>query len=123
MASRRKEYQEDAKLRVMQIINQNPQMTSRKIAQKVGISNGSAYYLLTSLIDKGLVKLANFTENSQKIKYSYLLTPKGIREKSMLANEFLARKKEEYKALRNEINQLEQEIGINTEVDNFTNKI
>jgi len=107
----------------MQIINQNPQMTSRKIAQKVGISNGSAYYLLTSLIDKGLVKLANFTENSQKIKYSYLLTPKGIREKSMLANEFLARKKEEYKALRNEINQLEQEIGINTEVDNFTNKI
>ena len=58
-----------------------------------------------------------------KIKYSYLLTPKGIREKSMLANEFLARKKEEYKALRNEINQLEQEIGINTEVDNFTNKI
>ena len=123
MASRRKEYQEDAKLRVMQIINQNPQMTSRKIAQKVGISNGSAYYLLTSLIDKGLVKLANFTENSQKIKYSYLLTPKGIREKSMLANEFLARKKEEYKSLRNEINQLEQEIGINTEVDNFTNKI
>jgi EPS-associated MarR family transcriptional regulator len=123
VASRRKEYQEDAKLRVMQIINQNPQMTSRKIAQKVGISNGSAYYLLTSLIDKGLVKLANFTENSQKIKYSYLLTPKGIREKSMLANEFLARKKEEYKALRNEINQLEQEIGINTEVDNFTNKI
>jgi DNA-binding IclR family transcriptional regulator len=54
MASRRKEHQEDAKLRVFQIINENPQMTSREIAQKVGISNGSAYYLLTSLIDNGI---------------------------------------------------------------------
>ena len=46
MASRRKEHQEDAKLRVMQIINQNSELTSREVAQKVGISNGSAYYLL-----------------------------------------------------------------------------
>ena len=87
-------------------------MTSRQIAQKVGISNGSAYYLLTSLIDKGLVKLSNFKGNSQKVKYSYLLTPKGIREKSLLTNKFLIRKKEEYKALRNEINALEQSSGI-----------
>lgn len=111
MASRHREYQEDAKLRVMQIINKNPQMTSRQIAQKVRISNGSAYYLLSSLIDKGFVKLANFKENSQKIKYSYLLTPKGIREKSLLTNEFLIRKKEEYEALKDEIAQLEQEIN------------
>ena len=48
MASRRKEQQEDAKLRVLQIISGNPQMTSRELAQKVGISNGSAFYLLTS---------------------------------------------------------------------------
>ena len=95
----------------MQIINKNPQMTSRQIAQKVRISNGSAYYLLSSLIDKGFVKLANFKENSQKIKYSYLLTPKGIREKSLLTNEFLIRKKEEYEALKDEIAQLEQEIN------------
>ena len=60
MASRRKEHQEDAKLRVLQIINENPQMTTREIAQKVGISNGSAYYLLTSLIDMGFIKLSNF---------------------------------------------------------------
>ena len=56
MASRRKEHQEDAKLRVLQIISNNSQMTSREIAQKVGISNGSAYYLLASFIDKGLIK-------------------------------------------------------------------
>ena len=56
MASRRKENQEDAGLRVLRMISNNPQMTSREIAQKVGISNGSAYYLLASFIDKGLIK-------------------------------------------------------------------
>ena len=57
MASRRQEHQEDAKLRVLQIISNNPKITSRELAQKVGISNGSAYYLLTSLIEKDLLKL------------------------------------------------------------------
>ncbi|MDB4110547.1 MarR family EPS-associated transcriptional regulator [Amylibacter sp.] len=111
MASRRKEHQEDAKLRVFQIINENPQMTSREIAQKVGISNGSAYYLLTSLIDKGFVKLLDFKENSKKIKYSYLLTPKGIREKSLITNKFLVRKKLEFEALKEEIHSLEKSVG------------
>ncbi len=110
MASRRKEHQEDAKLRVMQIINQNSELTTREIAQKVGISNGSAYYLLTSLIDMGFVKLSNFKENSRKIKYSYLLTPKGIREKSLATSKFLVRKKKEYELLKKEITELERDI-------------
>ena len=111
MASRRKELQEDAKLKVMEAINENSQMTSRQIAQMVKISNGSAYYLLISLIDKGLIKLGNFKENSNKRKYSYLLTPKGIREKSMLTNKFLIRKKQEFEALKKEIDRLEQSVG------------
>ena len=111
MASRRKEHQEDAKFRVFQIINENPQMTTREIAQKVGISNGSAYYLLTSLIDMGFIKLSNFKDSSQKIKYSYLLTPKGIREKSLVTSKFLVRKKQEFEALREEINSLEKSFG------------
>jgi EPS-associated MarR family transcriptional regulator len=111
MASRRKEYQEDAKLRVFQVINEEPQMTTREIAQKVGISNGSAYYLLTSLIDMGFVKLSNFKDSSQKVKYSYLLTPKGIREKSLISGRFLVRKKQEFEALREEINLLEESLG------------
>ena len=112
MASRRKEHQEDAKFRVFQIINENPQMTTREIAQKVGISNGSAYYLLTSLIDMGFIKLSNFKDSSQKIKYSYLLTPKGIREKSLVTSKFLVRKKQEYELLEKEIAQLEQDSGL-----------
>ena len=107
MASRRKEYQEDAKLRVLQIISSNPQMSTRLLAQKVGISNGSAYYLLTSLIDKGFVKFANFKKIKQKTKYSYLLTPKGIREKSLITSKFLKRKKQEYEILKKEIAELE----------------
>ena len=112
MASRRKEFQEDAKLRVFQLINENPQLTSRELAQKVGISNGSAYYLLTSLIDRGFIKLTNFKENSQKLKYSYLLTPKGIREKSLITTKFLKRKKHEYVLLKIEIDKLERDAGL-----------
>ena len=111
MASRRKEHQEDAKFRVFQIINENPQMTTREIAQKVGISNGSTYYLLTSLIDMGFIKLSNFKDSSQKIKYSYLLTPKGIREKSLVTSKFLVRKKQEFELLKKEITKLERDIG------------
>ena len=111
MASRRKEHQEDAKFRVFQIINENPQMTTREIAQKVGISNGSAYYLLTSLIDMGYIKLSNFKDSSQKIKYSYLLTPKGIREKSLVTSKFLVSKKQEYELLSKEIIDLERDLS------------
>ena len=118
MASRRKEHQEDAKLRVMKIINHNPEMTSREIAQKVGISNGSAYYLLTSLIDKGFVKLSNFKENSEKVGYLYLLTPKGIREKSLLTQSFIIRKNKEYEILKEELIELEREAGLDAEEHN-----
>ena len=119
MASRRKEHQEDAKLRVFRLISEYPQLTSRELAQKVGISNGSAYYLLTSLIDKGYIKLSNFKTNPQKIKYSYLLTPKGIREKSLITSKYLARKKQEFAALKEEINSLEKSVGnvINSEYE------
>jgi len=111
LASRRKEHQEDAKFRVFQIINENPQITTREIAEKVGISNGSTYYLLTSLIDMGFVKISNFKGSSQKIKYSYFLTPKGIREKSLITSKFLVRKKKEYELLKKEIAVLERNVG------------
>jgi EPS-associated MarR family transcriptional regulator len=115
MASRRKEHQEDTKLRVMKIINHNPKMTTREIAQKVGISNGSAYYLLVSLIDKGFVKLSNFKENSEKVGYLYLLTPKGIREKSLLTHNFILRKNKEYEQLKEELIELERDVGLKTD--------
>ncbi|MDB3964650.1 MarR family EPS-associated transcriptional regulator [Amylibacter sp.] len=122
MVSCRKEHQEYAKLRVFQIISKNPQLTSREVAQKLRISNGSAYYLLISLIEKGYLKLSSFKDNSQKSKYAYLLTPKGIREKSLLTSSFLKRKKKEYLELRDEIHILEKQIGIDDDNLDAENK-
>jgi len=78
VASRRKEHQEDAKLRLMQMIKHNPELTSREIAKKIGISNGSAHYVLKALIEKGFVRLESFSNHPRKRQYAYLLTPKGI---------------------------------------------
>ena len=111
MASRRKEHQEDAKFRVLQKISTNPQITTRELAQEVGISDGSAFYLLTSLVDKGFLKLSNFKDRPQKSKYCYLLTPKGIREKSLITGKFLVRKKQEFEELKKEIYSLEEAFG------------
>ena len=115
MASRRKENQENVKFRVIRLLNENPEISTRQIAKKVGISNGAAFYIINALIDKGFVKLENFLSNPRKGQYAYLLTPKGIREKSLLTYYFLERKRQEFEELRTEIKALEEEVGLNTE--------
>ena len=112
MASRRQEQQSEIKLKVMRLIGKMPEMSTRQVADAVGISNGSAYYVLTALVEKGLVKLENFKKNPIKGRYAYLLTPKGIREKSILTHNFIERKRKEYEELKNEIEALEEEAGI-----------
>ena len=96
----------------MRLISQNPEMSTRQIADEVGISNGSAYYVLTALVEKGFVKLGNFKKNPRKGQYAYLLTPKGIREKSFLTHSFILRKREEFDLLKAEIKVLEEEAGL-----------
>ena len=112
MASRRGEQQEDVRLRIMRLISENPELSTRQIAAEVGVSNGSAYYVLTALVQKGFVKLENFRQNPRKGQYAYLLTPRGIREKSVLTHRFIDRKKQEYERLRAEIEALEDEVGL-----------
>ena len=112
MASRREEQQAEVRLKVMRLIAQKPEMSTRQVADEVGISNGSAYYILTALVEKGFVKLGNFKKNPRKGQYAYLLTPKGIREKSLLTHGFIERKREEFKILRVEIRALEEEAGL-----------
>ncbi len=109
MASRRKEISEDAKFQIMRLIDENPYISTRKIASKVGISNGAAFYLLNSLINKGFIKFENFLQNKNKRNYAYLLTPIGIKKKYELTLKFLDRKKQEYEELRIEIQKLERE--------------
>ena len=112
MASRRSEKQSEIRLKVMRLISEIPEMSSRQVADAVGISNGSAYYVLTALVEKGLVKLENFKKNPKKGRYAYLLTPKGIREKSILTHNFIERKRKEYVNLKKEIEALEEEAGL-----------
>ena len=116
MASRREDHQEDVRLRVMRLINDNAEMSSRQIADIVGIANGSAYYVLSALVEKGFVKLGNFKKSQRKGQYAYLLTPKGIREKSLLTHRFIGRKRQEFDALRAEIESLEKEVGLSKDV-------
>ena len=96
----------------MRLILQTPEMSTRQVADQVGISNGSAYYVLTALVEKGFVKLGNFKKNPRKGQYAYLLTPKGIREKSLLTHSFIERKREEFEILKLEIRVLEEEAGL-----------
>ena len=93
-------------------MSENPDISTRKIAQKVGISNGTAYYLINALVEKGFVKLGNFLSNPNKGKYAYLLTPKGFKEKYNLTLKFLELKKKEFVELENEIKKLEKTAKI-----------
>ena len=111
MASRREKLQNDARTRVLRLVSENPHLSTRQVANAVGISNGSAYYLLTALVEKGFVKLENFKNSSRKGQYAYLLTPRGIREKSLLTQRFIERKREEFEELRVEIEVLEKEMS------------
>ena len=112
MASRREEHKEDIRLRILRLLNKDPEMSTRQVARAVGISNGSAYYVLTALIEKGFVKLGNFKKSKRKGQYAYLLTPRGIREKSLLTHHFIELKRQEYTELRAEIEALEKEAGL-----------
>lgn len=92
-------------------------MSQRKLAEAVGVSVGGVNYVLNALIDKGLVQLGTFTASEDKRRYAYVLTPKGIARRAVLTKAFLARKMEEYEALREEIEALSGELGPSDSVD------
>ncbi len=109
--SRRSQLQEDTYFRVMRMLQHNPDLTQREIAQELGISTSGLNYCLNALIDKGWVKVQNLQNSKNKFKYVYLLTPQGIAEKMALTDRFLKRKMTEYQALKSEIDVLQQEAG------------
>ena len=110
MTSRKANTPEETHFRVMRILQDNPDLTQRELAQKLGISVGGLNYCLNALIDKGFVKVSNFQQSKNKFKYVYLLTPQGIAEKVAMTSRFLKRKMDEYDALKGEIEALKAEV-------------
>lgn len=99
----------EAHLKILRLIEANPDLSQRAIASRIGISLGKTNYCLQALIDKGFVKVKNFSRNPNKLSYAYLLTPMGMQEKLRITRNFLKRKQAEYEALEQEIAQLTRE--------------
>jgi EPS-associated MarR family transcriptional regulator len=98
----------------MRILQEDPDLTQRELAEKLGISVGGLNYCLKALMEKGLVKMKNFANSKNKFGYVYVLTPSGMAEKAAITHRFLRRKMDEYEALKAEIQELASELE-NTE--------
>ena len=98
------------------MLQDNPDMTQREIAEKLGISTSGLNYCLKALIDKGWVKVQNFSQSKNKFGYIYVLTPHGIAEKSILTSRFLTRKLNEYETIKAEIESLSGELMAQTKI-------
>jgi EPS-associated MarR family transcriptional regulator len=84
-------------------IEKKPDSTQRELAEDLGFSLGKLNYCLKALRGKGLIKIENFKKNPKKINYIYVLTPKGITEKTKLTVNFMKRKMKEYDELKYEL--------------------
>lgn len=99
--------------KILKLLEENPDMSQRQIAQELKISVGKANYCLKTLIDMGIVKTGDFVRSKKKIGSSYLLTPKGVAEKNQITKRFLARKLKQYEVLQYEIEALKVEVNKN----------
>ena len=97
--------------RVLQLIEERPDISQRELASQLGVSVGKANYVLSALIERGLVKAENFKRSNNKAGYLYLLTPKGISDKGLITARFLKRKVEEYERLKAEIADIQSKIN------------
>tara|TARA_B100001063_G_C16689068_1_gene516013 strand:+ start:148 stop:462 length:315 start_codon:yes stop_codon:yes gene_type:complete len=88
---------------ILRKIKKKPESTQRELAEDLGMSLGKLNYCLKALQSKGLIKLENFKKNPKKVNYLYILTPKGLAEKSKLTINFMKRKMREYDELKKEL--------------------
>ena len=109
---------QELEYRALRILEQQPNLTQRQLAEELGVSLGKTHYLVRSLIDVGWVKLDNFQRSDNKWGYAYLLTPMGIVEKAAITARFLVRKQREYNELQQEIAQLQEEVRQQQDLNN-----
>jgi EPS-associated MarR family transcriptional regulator len=102
---------EENHLKVLRLLEANPHLSQRDLADALGISLGKTNYCLQALLGKGFIKMQSFKKSQNKSAYAYLLTPTGIAEKAGLTVRFLARKVAEFKSLTLEIEALKSEVN------------
>ena len=96
-------------------------MSQRQIADELGVSLGGVNYCLRALAEIGWIKVGNFAKSGHKLGYLYLLTPQGVKEKTKITASFLAKKRQEYETLHQEIKRLEVELADEPQTANPVN--
>lgn len=104
--------QDETIYKLLKLIEEEPHLSQRDIAQKMGVSLGKTNYCLKALIDKGFIKFSNFYNNKKKSAYIYILTPQGIEEKAQVTYRFLQRKIKEFENIKIEIANLKNETAL-----------
>lgn len=104
---------DEYRYKILKILEANPEISQRDLARELGISLGKVNFCLKALIEKGLIKVTNFRNNQNKLAYIYLLTPRGIEEKSSITLRFLREKMKDYAVLQKEIDVLMLETKVN----------
>ena len=102
---------EETSYKLINLVEQQPDISQRELAKEMGISLGKTNYCLKALMDKGWLKARNFKNSNNKIAYAYVLTPRGLSEKTKITARFLKRKLHEYEMLKSEIKQLRQDVS------------
>jgi EPS-associated MarR family transcriptional regulator len=100
---------EENRYKLLKLLHENPEMNQREIASVLGLSLGKVNFCLKAVIEKGWVKVGNFSRSPNKKVYAYLLTLRGIEEKAKVTSDFLERKQKEYEELKAEIDELKNE--------------
>lgn len=109
MTNRIVDHQEDTHFRVLRLLQDNPKLTQRELAQELGVSLGAVNFCLKALLERGAIKIQNFHNSKHKLAYAYFLTPKGMAQKAATTARFLQRKMAEYERLKIEIKALQEE--------------
>ncbi len=100
---------EEDRFKLFRLIESNPRMSQRDVAQALGISLGKVNYCINAFVTRGWVKASNFKNSKNKAAYMYLLTPRGIEEKARVTMRFLQARIREYESLKEEIQALRAE--------------
>ena len=102
---------EDSHYKILRLLEQNPGISQREMAEALGVSLGKVNYCIRALMEKGHVKAQNFKNSRNKAAYLYLLTPSGIKAKARITAAYLQRKIADYEAIKAEIADLEAELA------------